>query len=120
MRLYVDDDSVDQRLLTLLRQAGHDLAIPADVGLAGENDSVHLRQSIRDRRALLTHNFDDFRELHELVIEATGHHFGVLVIRKDDDPKRDMKRWEIVRAVDNLLAASVPIADQYIILNHWR
>jgi len=34
MRLYIDDDSVDPGLIRLLRRHGHDVQIPADVGLA--------------------------------------------------------------------------------------
>lgn len=31
-----------------------------------------------------------------------------------------LNQQEIVRAINNLLAAGIPIADQYIILNQWR
>jgi hypothetical protein len=52
--------------------------------------------------------------------EGQGHHPGILVVRKDNDPTRDLKAAGIVRAIRNLEAAGAPIADQYIILNHWR
>jgi hypothetical protein len=69
---------------------------------------------------LLSKNYDDFQNLHELVVAVKGHHPGILVIRKDNDPKRDLKNPGIVRAIGKLLAAGVPISDEYIILNHWR
>ncbi|MFI5456992.1 MAG: hypothetical protein ACHRXM_16220 [Isosphaerales bacterium] len=53
MRLYVDDDSVDPGLIRLLRRDGHDVQLPADVGLAGSSDQVHLAHAIRHRRAIL-------------------------------------------------------------------
>ena len=65
MKLYLDDDSVDPRLIRLLRHDGHDVQIPADVGLAGNSDQVHLAHAIRDRRAILTRNSDDFEALHD-------------------------------------------------------
>ena len=68
----------------------------------------------------MTANYDDYEDLHKLVVELQGHHCGVLIIRKDNDRKRDLTNHEIVRAIRNLLAANVPIADQFIILNHWR
>ena len=37
MRLYLDDDSADPRLIRLLRGDGHDVQTPADVGLAGSS-----------------------------------------------------------------------------------
>lgn len=40
MRLYLDDDSVSGRLVSFLQQAGHDVMIPADVNLSGQDDVV--------------------------------------------------------------------------------
>ncbi len=45
---------------------------------------------------------------------------GVLVVRRDNNPKRDLNARGIVRAIAKLLAAGVPITDQFIVLNHWR
>ena len=42
MRLYIDDDSVDPQLIRLLRRDGHEVQAPADVGLTGQRDQVHL------------------------------------------------------------------------------
>ena len=46
MRLYVDDDSVSGLLIRLLSNVGHDVEIPADAGLAGEEDPVHLTYAV--------------------------------------------------------------------------
>jgi hypothetical protein len=120
MRIYLDDDCASRLLIGQLRGAGHDVQSPADVGLSGQDDSVHLRQAVREQRVLATRNYRDFKNLHDLVIDAQGHHPGILVVRKDNDPKRDLKVSGIVRAIGNLLASAIVIADQYIILNHWR
>jgi hypothetical protein len=90
------------------------------MGLAGQTDPVHLLHALREQRVLLSHNYDDFRILHEILMEGQGHHPGILVVRKDNDPSRDLKPAGIVRAIRNLEAAGVPIGDQYIVLNHWR
>ncbi len=120
MKLYLDDDSAQTLLVRLLRQAGHDVLIPADLGLTGQTDPVHLLHAMPEQRSLLSHNYDDFRILHEILLAGQGHHPGILVVRKDNDPSRDLKPAGIVRAIRNLEAACVPIADQYVILNHWR
>lgn len=120
MKLYLDDDSVDRLLVRLLRQAGHDVALPADLGIAGREDPVHLRHAIRQQRVLLLKNHEDFRLLHELLMEGRGHHSGILMIREESNPKRNMKPHDIVRAIGKLTAAGVPVADQYTVLNHWR
>jgi hypothetical protein len=120
MRLYLDDDSAGALLARLLRQTGHDVQIPADVGLVGDDDPVHLGHSIQDDRVLLSHNHRDFRNLHNLVMIAQGHHAGILIVRRDNDPQRDLKPGGIVRALRNLLGAGIPFVDQFHILNQWR
>jgi hypothetical protein len=50
MRLYIDDDSVDPGLIRVLRRDGHDVQVPADVGLAGSSDQAHLAHAIRGQR----------------------------------------------------------------------
>jgi len=72
VRLYLDDDSVDAGLIRLLRYGGHDVEIPADAGLAGSSDQVHLAHAIRDRRAVLTRNQGDFDDPHDLVASAAN------------------------------------------------
>jgi hypothetical protein len=121
MRLYIDDDSVDPSLLRVLRRDGHDVQIPADVGLAGSSDQVHLAHAIRSQRAVLTRNYRDFEALHDLVVSAaTGHHAGILVVRFDNKPRNNMTLGDIARAVRNLESAGVPLTDSYYELNHWQ
>lgn len=120
MRLYLDDDSASALLTRLLRQAGHDVRLPAEIGMSGENDAVHLTHAVLERRVLISRNHDDFEELHNLVMAVEGHHPGVLVVRKDNDPKRDLKIPGIVRAIAKLLATGVPVDDHFYVLNHWR
>ena len=121
MRLYIDDDSVDPVLIRLLRRDGHDVEVPADVGLTGSTDQVHLAHAIRDRRAVLTRNFGDFSDLHDLVVSAAnGRHSGILVVRFDSNPRNNMSPGDIARAVRNLESAGVAFADSYHELNHWQ
>jgi predicted nuclease of predicted toxin-antitoxin system len=120
MNLYLDDDCASRLLTRLLSQAGHNVQLPVDVNMSGAADPSHLTHAIRESRVLLTANYDDFEQLHDLVIQAAGHHPGILVIRKENNPKRDLTPRGIVRAIGNFEAANVPIADQFVIVNHWR
>ncbi len=120
MRLYVDEDSIDPLLLRLLRKAKHDVQVPAAPNLVGSPDPVHLKHAIREGRVLLSGNHDDYLCLHELIIEAKGHHPGIFMVRRDNDPTRDLKPAGIVRAIAKLLSANVPVDDEFHILNHWR
>ena len=120
MKIYLDDDSANPLLLRLLGRDGHDVLIPADVGNAGQKDPSHFMYAIQNNRVLLTRNHDDFKLLHELILLVGGHHPGVLVVRSDNDPKRDLPTKKVGRAIRNLQSAGAPIADHLNILNHWR
>ena len=90
MRLYLDDDSARLLLVKLLVQAGHNVQTPADANTTGVTDPEHLIHSITNDRVLLTGNHHDFSVLHDLVIRSSGHHPGILVVRKDNDLVRDL------------------------------
>lgn len=120
MRLYLDDDSASALLARLLAQAGHDVVVPTAAGLSGMDDPVHLTFAIRESRVLLTNNHRDFELLHDLIAEAGGRHRGILSIRRDNDPKRDLTPRGIVVAIDKLAAANLSTENQFIVLNHWR
>jgi predicted nuclease of predicted toxin-antitoxin system len=120
MNLYLDDDSAKTKLIALLRQAGHRASSPAECGTVGASDARHFEYATRNGRVLLTRNYDDFAELHDVVQAARGTHYGIFVIRLDSDPRRDMTDRIIINAVGKLESANVPILNQIHILNHWR
>jgi hypothetical protein len=120
MQLYLDDDSVDSVLIRLLTAGGHDVLIPAAAGTAGQEDTVHFMRSIQTNCTLLTRNYDDFKLLHDLVVLSGGHHPGILVVRRENNPSRDMSNRAIVQAISNVATADVTIRDSFHILNHWR
>ena len=120
MLLYIDDDSVDGVLIRRLTDSGYDTATPSIAGTAGQADPVHFMCAIRAGRVVLTHDYDDFKMLHDLVLIAGGHHPGILVVRRDNDPRRDMSPRIIVRAIQNLTASAMVIPDSFHVLNHWR
>jgi L-lysine 2,3-aminomutase len=55
-----------------------------------------------------------------LIQQAQGQYPGILVVRHDNDPSRDLTAKGIVSAIRKLEAAGVPIENQLVILNHWR
>jgi predicted nuclease of predicted toxin-antitoxin system len=120
MNLYLDDDSAKGALVARLRKSGRQVVVPADALLDGAADPRHLLYAVRQGLVLLTRNHDDFEDLHLLVQATQGRHTGILAIRFDNDPTRDMKDAEIVRAIRNLEQSGAPMANEFHILNHWR
>lgn len=120
MNLYLDDDLVSAHLIRLLRREAHDVQLPSEVGLSGEPDPVQLRQAIIASRVFMTRNHDHFKQLHDLLIAASGWHPGIVVIRMENDPTRDLTPRSILRALGNLSASGVPLPKGFHILNHWR
>ena len=55
-----------------------------------------------------------------MILAAGGTHPGILVIRFDNDPKRDMSDWQVARAIANLQSAGLSLENEVYILNHWR
>ncbi|MBI3409938.1 MAG: DUF5615 family PIN-like protein [Planctomycetes bacterium] len=120
MRIYIDEDLAAAVLIRLLQKAGHDVESPLTAGMLGRSDPAQLTFAIHENRVCLTANYDDYEELHFLLRESKGHHPGILVVRQDNDPARDLSPKGITAAIRKLEAASVPVADEYIVLNHWR
>jgi hypothetical protein len=84
------------------------------------SDPRHLVSCAVHGLALLTRDHGDFLDLHNLVRATQGRHRGILVVRADNDPSRDMKDRDIVRALMNLEGAQIAIENEFHILNHWR
>jgi predicted nuclease of predicted toxin-antitoxin system len=120
MRIYVDEDMAATLLIRLLKNAGHDVDAPSGAGMLGRSDPAQFTFAIHENRVCLTGNYDDYEDLHLLVLESHGGHDGILVIRQENDPTRDLTPKGIVAAIRKLEAASVPIVNEYNVLNHWR
>lgn len=120
MKLYLDEDSEDGQLAAMLSKSGHDVQLSAEAGLNGQPDPRQLMHVIAEARVLLSGNHHDFLLLHQLVIASTGHHPGILIVRKDNDPRRDLSPRGVCNAIAKLEASGVPIADSLHIVNHWR
>src|SRR5215471_11479383 len=120
MNLYLDDDAADRRLVALLTNAGHRIVGPASVYLAGAPDAWHCIHAMQQSLVLVTRNHDDCLSLHEVVQTARITHPGILIIRFDNDPTRDMTPRHIVTAIAHLEYAEVPLENQIYVLNHGR
>jgi predicted nuclease of predicted toxin-antitoxin system len=120
MRLYLDEDMASPVLARTLQRAGHDVQVPSDVGMRGASDASQLAHATREDRVILSRNYGDYEDLHDLVQVVGGRHAGIFIVREERDRRRNMKSADIVRAIANVIAAGIPIRNEYIILNAWR
>ena len=79
-----------------------------------------LIYSIAQGLPVLTRDAEDFEDLHDLVIAASGHHAGILIVRFDNDPRHNLTDRGIATAITKLEASGLPIRDQIHVLNQWR
>ncbi len=120
MRIYLDDNTTDPRLMIELRKRGHIVVEPSDASLDGASDARHFVYSIEKGLVILTRDADDFRNLHLIVIASHGEHPGIFVVRFDNDPSKDMRPGGLAAAVDRIEASRLPLSNQLFVLNHWR
>ncbi len=122
LRILVDENISNRRLAPRLRGAGHDVVLAEEVGLLLLTDPrvLVLAWAIGEGRPVLTRDYEDFVDLHDLILASGGHHPGLLVVRFDNDPSHNLTDRGIVSALTNLESSGVPIPDQIHVLNHWR
>jgi len=54
LRLLIDEDTQDARLVSMLRTEGHDVLTVNEAGLRGQADSAVLAHAARDQHVVLT------------------------------------------------------------------
>ncbi len=120
MRLLLDENMSDRRLASRLKASGHDPVLAKDIGLLSASDARIFSVAISRDLPVLTRDSDDFTDLHDLVAVAGGHHPGILVIRFDNDPRRNLTDRATTTAISRLESSGISISDQVHSLNQWR
>ena len=116
LRLLIDEDTQDARLVLMLRTEGHDVVTVNEAGLRGQSDSAVLAHAAQDQRAVLTLDCRDFLGLHE----ASNAHSGIIAIYQSGELRKNMTFAEIVAALANLTASGWDLAEQFVALNAWN
>jgi hypothetical protein len=112
----VDEDSQARAQLNTLRVDGHDVVAIGELDMNGTPDQelFDLAQSLE--RLLLTHNTEDFHELHR----EQPVHRGIMAVYRDPDPRKNMNHAQIAAAIRRLESSGVKIAGDFHVLNQWR
>ena len=79
VQLYLDEDTINRRLIRALRSRDIDVVTAHEAGLIAVPDQEHLEYASSMGRAVFTFNTRDFVELHTQYVSATKYHAGVIV-----------------------------------------
>ncbi len=95
---------LSRRIAEGLRGRGYDaVAVKERTELISLDDAEILSVARAERRALVTNNFADFRELHQMAVRPGGEgHFGIIYI-SNSYRRRRQDTGKIVRALEVLL-----------------
>ena len=100
LRLYMDEDSMEEALVRALGTRGLDVLTAQAAGMIERNDADHLAFATRERRVLCTHNVGDFWALHEEVLSQGRHHSGIILM-----PQQRYSTGEQLRRLLHLASA---------------
>ena len=78
IELYLDED-VSVLVAELLRARGFPVQTTQEAGRKNAGDEEQLEYAVSQRRALLTHNRDDFARLAQVYFDAGRKHYGVII-----------------------------------------
>lgn len=112
----MDEDSQARAQLNILRSDGHDVVAVGELGKNGTPDLEELDLAQFLERVLLTHNTEDFYQLHR---KRPGHQ-GIIAVYRDGHPRKNMNHAQIATSIGRLETSGVRIAGDFHILNHWR
>jgi predicted nuclease of predicted toxin-antitoxin system len=113
VRLCLDENIRSRELVSRLLVMGHEV-VEADLGIS---DAEVWEFAHRNHAVVVTGNAVDFVPL----AKASGHHAGLLLVYRDNDPRRDMATADIATAINNVDAGyGGVIVELILVLNQFR
>ncbi len=79
IRLYLNEDTINRRLIQALRSRDIDVLTAREAGLTGVSDREHLEYASSLGHTILTFNTRDFVKLHTEYAALGKRHAGVIV-----------------------------------------
>jgi hypothetical protein len=79
IRLYLDEDAIDQQLIRAFRSRNIDVTTVGEVQTYGFSDAEQLTFATAQQRVLFTFNVGDYCRLHGLCLAQSIDHAGIIV-----------------------------------------
>lgn len=83
IRLYIDEDSMDQALIRALKARNLDVITVLDTQTEGQLDDEQLKLASSQKRVLYSHNIADFCRIHAEFIAQGKFHSGIALLSQD-------------------------------------
>ncbi len=99
IRLYLDEDSMDQDLVQALRVRGVDLMTPQEAGMLAREDREQLDYATDQGRVLYSFNVGHFYQLHTTYLTTGKTHAGIIL-----SPQQRYSAGEQMRRLLKLIA----------------
>jgi predicted nuclease of predicted toxin-antitoxin system len=116
IRLYLDEDSMDQALIRGLHARGVDVITALDAQMIERRDQEHLDYATVQGRVLCTFNVRDFHQLHVEYQQQGKSHAGIILV-----PQQRYTLGEQLRRILKLVArkSAESMMDQVEFLSAW-
>ena len=92
MRLFIDEDSMDQRFVSALRARGVHVITVGEIGTTSFRDEDQLILATEQQRVLYTFNVGDFCQLHSIYMAEGRTHTGIVISSQDYSVGEQMRR----------------------------
>lgn len=92
IRLFIDEDSMDQRFVSALRARGVDVITVGEMGTTSFTDEDQLILATEQQRVLYTFNVGDFCQLHNIYMAESRTHTGIVISSQDYSVGEQMRR----------------------------
>jgi predicted nuclease of predicted toxin-antitoxin system len=99
-------------IATRVRASGFDAISTRDAGQSGKGDPEQLAYAIGQRRAIVTHNRDDFEDLAREYVARGQDHFGIIIARRNSP--FEIRRRPLLILLDAVMADEMQNQVRYI------
>ena len=80
LRLYLDEDSIEKKLIATLKSRGYQIAFTTPE--IGWDDCHQLEEAIRLKYTVFSYNIKDFSRLHKQYMQEGRVHYGIIVAQQ--------------------------------------
>lgn len=98
IRLYIDEDSMDDDFVQALKSRNVDVLTVADVAMLNKTDEQQLTWATEHNRVIFSFNIRDFYRLHTMLLEQGASHGGTILT-----PQQRYSIGDLLRGVLHLI-----------------